>query len=163
MARTVRWWLIPILAAGWLVAGGPAHAAARTSPPRTVDDEAGFFTPEARAQANRVIAEIKRTHDKDLLVETRREAPAEYDKIDKNDPKARSQFFRDWALRRARNQEVNGIYVLICKKPPHLEPVVGQHTRASGAFTQANSNELGRILRANMAKKPDQALLDGVG
>src|ERR1700687_2122828 len=114
MLSAIRRALVPVvIVAGWLLAGGPAAALTPT-----VKDEASFFSPKAIQQANDGIRDIKDRFHKDLVVETFKTVPAnKVDQVAKMDGQARNQFFEEWVRDRARQEGVDGIFVLICQKP----------------------------------------------
>jgi len=125
---------------GLLGPAGRAHAMTAE-----VRDEAGFFTPQAVKRANEVIEEVERKYHKDLLIETVRHVPeGERKEATSTDPKAKSRFFAEWAVRRAREPRVNGIYVLITREPGHVEVAVGNHTRS--VFPDEERHKLAQIL-----------------
>src|SRR5437773_6732 len=70
--------------------------------PFTVKDNAGLFSADAEAKANKEIAQIKERFHKDLLIETTKELPPDAAKVDFTDKKAKSEFFRKWALDKAK-------------------------------------------------------------
>src|SRR5947209_2524075 len=116
MLRHARWAVVPAIVVGWLLAAGPACAQNR-SPARKVLDEAGMFSPAAMQKANEEIADINRLYHKDLLVETVTSAPADIKSVDPKNKSAMQRYFESWAIRRAENERVDGVYVLICKDP----------------------------------------------
>ncbi|HEY8666462.1 MAG TPA: TPM domain-containing protein [Tepidisphaeraceae bacterium] len=125
-----------------------------------VRDDARFFSKETMATADEKIAQIKRDYGKDLMVESFPAIPenllGEYSEDNKK------QFFESWCLRRAQELGVNGIYVLICKNPPHLEAQAGKITRKC-EFTVANQQALAdMLLRGFKTRKYDDALLEAV-
>jgi uncharacterized protein len=128
-----------------------------------VKDDAGFFSESAIRKANEGIREIERRFHKDLLIETFLTPPDdEANKVRQMDKAERERFFNEWALRRARDEGVNGIYVLICKAPAHLEVEVGNKTRQQ-AFTMANRDHLRDLLAERFrAKEYDRGLLEAV-
>ena len=64
-------------------------------------------------------------------------------------------------MQRARAAHVNGIYVLICKKPPYIEPAVGNKTHE--LFSDDDRDHLGKILIDRFhAKQYDDGLLEAV-
>jgi hypothetical protein len=111
-----------------------------------VRDEAKLFSEKAIEEANAIVAKIKEKHLKDLLIETMGEGPA-------------AKEAAKWASERAKNAKVDGVYIVITKKPRHFEVVVGNKTRESGLFTIADRDELARILKGNLGKDRDEALL----
>ena len=72
-----------------------------------VHDEAGFFKPDAIAEANKIISDVKQDEKKDLLIETFLHVPQ-----DKANVAANPAFFKEWAVQRAREEQVNGIYTV---------------------------------------------------
>src|SRR5262249_4084650 len=127
-----------------------------------VRDGAGFFSPETVKRADEVIREVKHSDHKDLLVETFRHAPeGEQKEATSSDPKVKARFFADWAVRRARAEGVNGIYVLITREPGHVEVAVGNHTRS--VFPDEDRHRLTRILLDHFKKKQyDEGLIEAV-
>jgi hypothetical protein len=115
-------------------------------PARAVKDEAKLFSEKAIEEANSIIAKIKEKHHKDLLIETMDEGPA-------------AKEAAKWASERYNNAKVDGVYMVITKKPHHFEIVVGKKTRESGLFTTADRDELVSILKGNLGKDRDEALL----
>jgi uncharacterized membrane protein YgcG len=128
-----------------------------------VQDGAGFFKPETIAKANDGLAEIGKKHKKDFLIETYATVPADKVAAVKTmDKEARSKFFQEWANSRARRRRVEGIYVLICKEPSHIQVDVGRETQ-KGAFTLKDRDHLREILIDAFDKKEyDRGLLEAV-
>jgi uncharacterized membrane protein YgcG len=128
-----------------------------------VKDEAGFFSETAIRKANDAMRDIERRFHKDFVIETFRTPPDEQaDKVRNMAKAERERFFNEWAVRRAREETVNGIYVLICKEPGHLEVEVGNKTRQE-AFTLANRDHLRDLLAERFRDKEyDRGLLDAV-
>src|SRR6266446_7278694 len=158
MLRYAQWAVFPAVLLGWLLTAEPATAQKKKTPARTVQDEAGLFSPTAVQKANAEIAEIKRIYNKDLLIETFGKARAGIEKVELKDRQAKRQFFVDWALERAKNSLVEGVYVLICKDPHYVQTVVGQRTRETGTFTNKNGDVLAEKMIADLrVNKPDQA------
>src|SRR5579859_961389 len=137
----------------------PASAPALTP---EVRDDAGFFKTETVKKADEVIKAIKRDKKKDLLIETFRHVPADKEKeANSSDHEVKNRFFNEWALERARKEEVNGIYVLICKDPPYVKVAVGNKTHKE--FTDDERDHLGKILVDRFKKKEyDEGLLEAV-
>jgi ribosomal protein S3AE len=129
-------------------------------PPRTVQDDAGFFSAQAKQQANDTIARIKRDYHKDLLIRTL-ETVALPDGVSREDQKAVNQFLDKWAANRFKNAHVNGIFVVFVKDLKQLRIEVGQET--SKHFTKDNREDLKKILRKDLkANVNDKALLEMV-
>ena len=146
--------LAPALVLTWLLAAGPARALTPE-----VKDHADLFKPETIAEANKILRDIERQHRVDLLVETFEKPPAGRE-VDASKDKAR--FFSQWALQRFRESGVNGIYVLICQNPAHVQVEVGNET-IKKKFTLENRDQLVKILVTKFrAKQWDEGLLDAV-
>ncbi len=143
-----------------LAAASPVSAAA-VAP--EIKDEGKFFSDQARAEADRKIKEIHREFHKDLLIETFAQAPPDLVKdVDLKDRTARNRFFEKWARERAKDADVNGIYVLVCRSPEHLQVEVGDQTQKKD-FTQQDRQELVKLLVEKFReKKYDEGLLDAV-
>jgi hypothetical protein len=156
-----RWMLMTVVLAGWLGTGEAALAAN----PR-VNDEGKFFSAAAVEKANAKIAEIRREFGKDLLIDTVPAIPADMqDQLKqaqaRSGKKGRGEFFQDWAIRRAKDAVVQGIYILICKDPSYLQIDVDNATRAKG-FTPQDREQLNKEMRVLLGKKNDAALADAV-
>src|SRR5439155_25309842 len=142
MSLIMRWSLAPAVLVGWLMATASASAALTPE----IRDGAEFFTPESVKKADAEIKDIKRNFKKDLLIETYNTVAADKaEEVKKMDRKARNRFFQDWARNRAKAVEVNGIYVLICKDPGHIQVEVGNETQRK-AFTVNDRDKLRNIL-----------------
>lgn len=125
-----------------------------------VRDDAHFFSSSAISQADQVISQINARHHRDVLIETVPSVPQ--DMAQQEQSLGRKAFFTQWADQRALQEGVTGVYVLICKDPPHLQAAVGNAT-AQRMFTTADRDELGRRMLAPFkAQDYDQGLLDGV-
>lgn len=123
-----------------------------------VRDDAHFFSPEAINQADQIIQQINARHHRDLLIETVPSVPQ--DMAAQEQSMGKDAFFRQWTDQRASQQGVNGVYVLICKNPSHLQAAVGNAT-AQRLFTTADRDELAkRMLASFKAKNFDGGLLD---
>src|SRR5947209_2954728 len=90
MVRYARWALVGALLLGWSTAA--VHA-------REVRDEAGLFSATAKEKADADIAAIKNKFNKDLFVETKKQEPPAN--------------FATWAEKRAQEERVNGVYIVI--------------------------------------------------
>ena len=129
-------------------------------PPRTVQDDAGFFSAQAKQQANDTIARIKRDYHKDLLIRTL-ETVALPDGVSREDQKAVEQFLDKWAVERFKNAHVNGIFIAFVKDLRQFRIEVGPET--SKHFTINNREDLKKILRKDLkANVNDKALLEMV-
>ena len=153
MARLLSWILVPTLAVASLVGGQTALAQKKTDPAHTVQDDAAFFSPEAKDRANQTIRQIKQQFNKDFFVETQPKAP---------ESAQDAASFAKWAEGRAKNQNVNGVHVVLTKEPTRFQVSVGSKTRDLGYFTAKDRDELAKLMLAKLkAKKNDEALTDG--
>jgi len=128
-----------------------------------IHDNAGFFSEAAKADAGRNITELQRTLKKDLCIETYAEIPADLQQgANLQDKAAVSRVVGQWAVKRAREQGVNGVFVLIVKQPAHLQAVVGNETQKQ-AFTLGDRDTMvSQMLAKLRSKNPDGALREGV-
>jgi transcription initiation factor TFIIIB Brf1 subunit/transcription initiation factor TFIIB len=112
--------------------------------PRGIKDDGAFFTSNAISKANDTIKDIHQDFNKDLLIETYETVPGdqidEFKKVETNEA-ARAAFFERWARQRGRAAQVNGVIILITRKPRHLEIAVGTETQRK-EFTNRNRDEL---------------------
>jgi len=139
----------------FLCAAFPAAAASLG-----VKDGAHFFTADAIGQAEQVIQQINARHHRDVLIETVPDVPQ--DMQGQLQSQGRAEFFKQWADKRAVDQGVSGVYMLICKNPSHLQAAVGNAT-AQRLFTSSDRDELGRqMVAAFKARQFDPGLVDGV-
>src|SRR5262249_53494488 len=67
---------------------------------------------------------------------------AEYDKLPKDDKKARATFFGRWTQKEAEDAGATGVFVLICKSPGHVHFVIDRKTREAGKFTNDQGDEM---------------------
>jgi len=158
MSRFACWTLLPALLIGGLLATGRAAAAVPQ-----VNDAAKFFSSDAIRKADAEIKEIKNRHKLDLVIDTLPAVPAgDEAEASSKDREVKKSFYEKWARRRAEEAGVNGVYVLITKKPEHLIVEVGNRT-GKRAFTVADGEKLQSILLRNFRdKKFDEGLLEGV-
>jgi uncharacterized membrane protein YgcG len=129
---------------------------ARAMPDPRVRDDAGFFSEGAIRQANEMIANIKKDHGKDFYVETHASIPPELRR--QFEQQGKDRFFSEWLSRRAREEQVDGIIVLITREPGHLQVGTGKATE-SQPFIQADRDMLrDTLLEAFRAKEYDRGL-----
>lgn len=154
MHRPLR--LFPLLLLCWLL---PAAAVRAVYPP-PIKDEGMFFSKETLEKANKKIKDIYDRFRKDVVIET---FPAIPDDLEtKYKDMERKKFFTEWATTRARDLGVNGVYILICKKPGHLQVEIGNETQQK-VFTLEDRDRLARGLLSKFKdKKFDDGLLEGL-
>jgi len=120
-------------------------SAQEKTPPATIRDEANLFSKEAIERAQSLIAEIGQRHRKELRIDT----------LDKG-PEAKEM--KAWAAQRFRDLRVDGVYIVITKDPRKFEVVFGNKTREQGVFTQADCDDMVKMLRG-LGKGNDEVLL----
>ena len=126
-------------------------------------DNGAFFSEPAKAEASRNIGEIGKRFKKDLVIETFQGIPEDFKSgVDLRNRASVNRFFEQWTVRQARQQGVNGIYILLSKEPAHLQVVVGNETQ-NKAFTLQDRDALVATMLARLRNKQnDEALLAGV-
>ena len=136
------------------------QAAAWAVFPPPVKDEAKFFKPATVEKADAKIREIYQKHHKDVVVETLAALTAEQEKAFKEDGK--EKFFAKLAASRVKALGVNGVYVLVCKKPQYLRIDMDPGTRKS-AFTNADRDKMFKKIAASFKEDDfDAGLLAGL-
>lgn len=128
-----------------------------------VRDNGVFFSDSAKSEATRRISEIEREYKKDLVIETFKEIPEEIKQgVELTDKAALGRLFEQWTVKQAKQQKVNGVYILLTKEPAHIQIVVGNDTQKK-AFTLMDRTNLTSLMLNKLRKKQnDEALLEGV-
>src|SRR5262245_10503189 len=114
MSRLLRVVTLAALACGLLVVG-----TARAVFPPPIKDEGKFFTKEGLEKANKKIRAIYEKYKKDVVVETMTSLTPEQAK--KMDEEGKGKYFARLARDRSVEMGLNGIYILVLKKPQHLQ------------------------------------------
>jgi hypothetical protein len=136
-----------VLLASWLLLA-PTALAQEKDKLYGVRDEAGLFNKEAVKKADEDLVKIHEQYKKDVFVETLKEGPKEN--------------FLDWARARAQKRRFSGVYVIITLEPHKLEVLIDKQTREKGFFTQANVEELAKLMLNLLREgKKDDALTTG--
>jgi hypothetical protein len=155
----MRPFLLSLVAALALALPRPGRADVNTP---TVVDDARLFGPETIAQAERQIDEIRRTYQRDLLIETVEALP-----------RPRKWWLRFWARRqvnraladlareRAQDAAVDGLCVLICKDPRGVSVVAWPEGHGQ-EITAEDCEQLRTQVVRDLQGDPDQALLNAV-
>ena len=127
-----------------------------------VRDDAHFFKPETVTKANEQIREIKQKFKKDLLIETFPSVPeGKEEEATSKDLDVKKRFFATWARQRARDARITGIYVLITRKPGHIQVEVGNNTEK--VFPRTDRDRLAKMLIDYFKKEDyDKGLLEGI-
>jgi uncharacterized protein len=136
------------LVAGLLVLGGLIGVARAAAP--EVDDEAGLFSEGARRRADQILADIYRetSPHKDVVVETHPELP-------------RGLRPEQFSEERFRKRDVNGLLVLITKRPHKLLITVGRHTQ--DRFGASDAERMRGVMLERFKKSDfDGGLIEGL-
>jgi Skp family chaperone for outer membrane proteins len=151
-----------LIVAGWGVPGwGAARAEAADIPSAAgVHDEAAIFSAEALGNAEKAIGQLGDRHHLDLRIETYPQVPDEQQAAFDRAGKAR--FFAQWTMDRAKDAGVNGVMVLICMRPGHVE-VVDAGPGSEKAFSARDRDELSTAMGKVLGEKQyDDALTRAV-
>lgn len=125
-----------------------------------VRDDEGFFRPGFVKLADEVLDDIHARTGKDLMVETFPTIPDEMKESARQQDK--QGFYDHWVISEARAHNVNGVFVLITKDPPHIQVGVGKETREK-AFTFKDRDELVEKLTETFREHQfDRGLMDAV-
>ena len=119
-------------------------------------DGAGLFDKkDVVEQINAQIDEIHRRYGVDLLIETVSTTPA--DRATELKQLHTTTFFAMWADERAVAAGVEGIYILICREPRHVE-IVARGDIAQATFDRRTRDSLRRNLERNLQRRWPEAL-----
>jgi uncharacterized protein len=157
MSHLARWALIPALVVGWLVLAGPVGAASG------VKDNGDFFGKDTVRQADTLIREVKDRFHKDVYVVTFKSIPG--NRMEQYEAaKNKSEFYGEWVRELARSERVDGVTILIVRKPTkHFQIGVSGPGTLERAFTRENRNELRDLLMSHLKKDDYEAgLLAGI-
>ncbi len=127
-----------------------------------VRDDAGLFSADAVARAGRLLAEVKQAHGKDVSVETAADVPAERRQAFNNarNRQQREQFFARWADDRAQKERVDGVFVLITRRPEATVQVTLREPRSESRVFTAEDRD--RLRQALGDSPDDEGLLKAV-
>jgi len=141
MDHRYRWFTFLAAAAACLLVASSIDAVAPE-----IRDGGKFFSTAALKKADGVIREIYRQHGRDVLIETFATVPtADLEKVKAMDAPKRDAYLLQWAKDRSTERVVNGVYVLICKDPLHLE--VGVIEKQPHQFAPGTSEAVKTLLR----------------
>jgi TPM domain len=116
-----------------------------------VRDEAGLFSRETRQKADEEIAALRDVYHLDIVVETAVAPPDEvHKKIAGMKPAHAAPLLRAWAVERADQEIVKGVYILICKEPGYVEVVVSPEALQRD-FTAYDAKQLHSFLKTMKA------------
>lgn len=126
-------------------------------------DHGSFFSDQAKTQATSRLKNLNLRFKNDVILETFATLPPSLAANGANlSPDDKKRVFSQWMQTRMTQSQKDGIHVLICKDPAHLEVAVGEQTRKK-TFTLADRDKL-RDLLVNrfQAKKYDEGLTEAV-
>src|SRR5262245_49740696 len=160
--------LLPALVAGWLGLAGLAQAG--DDLPSNIHDRGKFFSKEAIEKANKRLDRIQRDKGVDVVIDTYPSIPANkearYKEIRekaKSPREANERFFRQWGRELYKTESVDGVFILICRKPGVVHVEVGNKTTRRGAFSTAAAEALkAAFVKAFQQKKWDEGLEAGL-
>ena len=151
----IRWTLIAALLA---VLGLTAPALAVYPP--ALKDDGKFFSKEGVEKANQKIRAIYEKYKKDVIVETITALTADQEKQIKEDGEAK--FFAKMTNDRSKEMGLNGVYLVLCKKPKYLRMHMDPETQKK-LFTASNRTAtVGKIVARFKEDEFDAGLLDGL-
>lgn len=128
--------------------------------PPPVKDEAKFFSKEALAKADKKIRDLYEKYKKDVVIETLPSLTAE--QMKKLDEDGKNKYFPRLAREKAVALGLNGVYILLIKRPTHLQVHMDPDTQKK-MFTTANRKALiEKIITQFRDDNFDQGLLDGL-
>ena len=121
------------------------------------------FSDSAKEHAMARLMDVNQRFKVEVMIETFPSIPdnmkAQYQP---DNPEEKANFFRRWAVSRTEDENIKGIYILICKSPGHLQIEPDKTTRVR-AFTLEDSAKLIKRMAPAMGKKQfDAALTDMV-
>lgn len=156
MRPSPRRWIPSLVALGCLVVTGTALAVF----PPPVKDDGKFFTKDGLDRANKKIREIYEKYKKDVVVETQTALSAEQEKQLKED--GNTKYFGKMARERSEALGLNGVFILLLKKPRdltiHMDPATQK-----GMFTTADRKKvIDKIVARFREEEFDKGLLDGL-
>jgi hypothetical protein len=132
----------------------PAH-----TPIARIRDEAKFFSEEAVAMAAEEIRALAKKYERDLVIETIPALPEEdLKRVSDLKGEEREKFFQSLAEARMKKEGIlDGLYLVIWKKPAHLRLLVPE--RARKVFDVKSTEKfLAQLLTLFRAKKFDEGL-----
>jgi len=128
-----------------------------------IRDNGEFFSESAKKEATLKISEIETQFKKELMVETFAAVPEDIKQVvDLTDKPSSNKMFEQWAVKEAKKQKVNGIYVLLSREPTRLQIVVGNDTEKKAFTLKDRDNLASLMLRKLREKKNDEALSECV-
>jgi uncharacterized protein len=123
-------------------------------------DGAEFFSDAAKQEAAKLITDAARESRKDLCIESIKELPKEIlSAVGSQNKAVADRVYEQFTVKQAAKNKVNGVYILLMRKPAHIHVVVGNET-ARRVFTLKDKEALLDLMLGHLRKKEfDEALL----
>jgi hypothetical protein len=133
--------------------------AASNAPKSHINDSGRFFTPQAVESAKKRIESIKNEFNRDIVVESFTSIPeADRTKFQQMDRAGQDKYVSDWAERRTKELNVNGVYMLICRQPSKLHVRTTQNSVSRDVQLEIQS----KLLSAFRSRQFDDGLLSAI-
>jgi uncharacterized membrane protein YgcG len=139
-----------------LVLAGSAQAVY----PPPLKDDGKFFSKDTIDKANKKIRELYEKYKKDVLVETLMTLSVDQEKALKEE--GTEKFFSKLALARAREVGLNGVLILLSKKPSYLRIHMDPDTQKSAFTTQNRKVVVNKMVARFKEDNFDEGLLEGL-
>lgn len=123
-------------------------------------DQGHAFKPATIVEVDQILSEIHEKFHKDLMIETFASIPDDFKPKYQED--GAQKFFENWANSEGATLQLNGIILLICRDPRHVQVGIGKAT-VQKAFTEADRDELLRTMMPLLHQNQyDEGILAGV-
>ena len=120
--------------------------------------ESKLFTQDGIDRAKSALAGVQFERGLHLTIDTYAEMPAGKKAAFAalgDDKERKAKFYKDWAHERATDEKAKGPFVLICRKPGHIEVLVDKQSRERG-FTHEDETKLREILQKGFQEAKDK-------
>ena len=151
----MRYLVLPALSVLWLTSSVGAQ-----EPFRAVLDHAGLFNDRTLLDADRQLLDLLRRRHFHVVVETFEAVPEkDRSRVHQMNQTDVLQYLREWAGQRAREEKVDGLYILICRNPGHVG-VLPWPASHDAAFSDDECEHLRKtFVDTEKRKKANAALL----
>jgi len=137
--RSLRYLAIPFL---WSIA--------LAAPAQVIRDEAHIFESETLLEARSNLAQIERTHGKQVLIETYPSlSRLRAEGVNLNEPAQVDAVFQQWGRDRCKAENLDGLYILICKDPKYVLVMVWPDSNEA-LVNAENRTRIHRILASGL-------------
>jgi Trypsin-like peptidase domain/TPM domain len=132
------------------------------APDALLKDEAKLFSDEAVKKVTEELRDIAKKYRREVIVETYPTVPAkDVDRVKDMTREERNKYFRNWATQRLHSEGINGVLILICKNPSHLEVEFSERVRS--IFSAKDTKQIIELLVGKFRDKQfDEGLLDAL-